>query len=60
MSKKDKPLNYKDPATPMTLLEAEKYLRSVKEWDSVVQMDREIIIKWAEFLKKREETKNNT
>ena len=45
MKKKEKPLNFKDPKAPMTLLDAEKYLRSIKEWDDVAQMDREIIIK---------------
>lgn len=54
MNKKEKPLNYKDPETPMTLLEAEKYLRSIKEWEGMTQIDRETVIKWAEFLKKRE------
>jgi hypothetical protein len=53
MKKKEKPLNFKDPEAPMTLLDAEKYLRSIKEWDDVARMDREIIIKWAEYLKSR-------
>lgn len=52
MAKKDKPLNYKDPQKPMTLLEAEQYLRKMDEWHGVSTMDREIIIKWAEYLKK--------
>jgi hypothetical protein len=57
MKKKEKPLNFKDPKAPMTLLDAEKYLRSIKEWDDVAQMDREIIIKWATFLKARDTEK---
>lgn len=38
----------------MTMDEATAYLKSIKEWESVWKLDRETIIKWAEFLKKRE------
>lgn len=58
MNKKEKPLNFKDPEAPMTLLDAEKYLRSIKEWDDVSRLDRDIIIKWAEFLKRRDMQKS--
>lgn len=52
--------NKKDePAACMTLLEAETFLRKMGEWHSVVKMDRETIIKWAEFLKAKEKAKNN-
>lgn len=51
---KQKPLNSKDPNSPMTLLEAEKYLRNIKEWDGVTTMERDTIIKWAEYLKNLE------
>jgi len=49
----------------MTLSEATEYLKSIKEWTSVWKLERELIIKWAEFLKKREmeekkSTKNKT
>lgn len=54
MNKKDKPLNAKDPDAPMTLLEAEQYLRSIKEWDGMAVMERETIIKWAQYLKDKE------
>lgn len=39
----------------MSLIEAEKFLRKVGEWHDVVKMDRETIIKWATFLKNKEE-----
>jgi hypothetical protein len=52
MDKKEKPLNYKDPNKPMTLSEAEHYLREIDEWHSVSTLPREIIINWATFLKK--------
>lgn len=38
----------------MTLAEAETYLRKVGEWHGVVTMPRDTIIKWATFLKNRE------
>lgn len=41
----------------MTLEEATKYLKKLGEWESVVNVDRETIIKWAEFLLIREERK---
>jgi len=51
-----KPLNSKDSTDKeMSLIEAEKYLRKIGEWHDVVKMDRETVIKWATFLKKREE-----
>ena len=57
MNKKEKPLNSKtkdSPETSMTLLQAEQYLRKIGEWSDVAQLDREIIINWATFLKKKE------
>lgn len=33
--------------------EATAYLKKIKEWDSVSNMDRETIIKWAQFLKNK-------
>lgn len=56
MNKKDKPLNYRDPDSPMTLEEATAFLKKIKEWESVVNFDRDTIIKWAEFLKKKKAT----
>jgi hypothetical protein len=45
----------------MTMSEATEYLKSIKEWDSVWKLERELIIKWAEFLKQRElEEKKST
>jgi len=38
----------------MTLDEAVEFLRSVGEYDIVLKADRESVIGWAEFLKKRE------
>lgn len=46
-----------ESTTPMTLLEAETFLRKMGEWHGVVKMDRETIIKWAEFLKAKEKSK---
>jgi len=40
----------------MSLEEATAYLKKMNEWESVVSLDRETIIKWAEFLKNREST----
>lgn len=42
----------------MTLLEAEQFLRKIDEWNNVVKMERDIIIKWAMFLKDKQENKN--
>lgn len=57
MSKKDKPLNSKDAKTPMSMEEATTLLKSLGEWESVWNMERDTIIKWAEFLKKKEAKK---
>lgn len=38
----------------MTMDEAITYLKSIKEWESVWKLERDTILKWAEFLKKRE------
>jgi hypothetical protein len=53
MDKKQKSPNHKDPDAPMTLLEAEQFLRKIDEWESVRDMQRDIIINWATFLKKK-------
>lgn len=37
-----------------TFSEAEKFLREIDEWHDVSHLDREIIMKWAEFLKNRD------
>ena len=37
----------------LTMEEATAYLKQIKEWDTVAKMDRETIIKWAEFLKNK-------
>lgn len=55
----NKPLNYKDPSALMSLEDATKYLKKVGEWESVWRLNRDTIIKWAEFLKNRE-TSNET
>jgi len=47
----------KSTTKKMTLAEAETYLRKVGEWHDVVKLERETIIKWAEFLKKKENIK---
>jgi hypothetical protein len=57
MSKKQTPLNYKDPEAPMTMEDATTYLKKLGEWEGVWHLDRDTIIKWAEFLKKKGETK---
>lgn len=44
----------KQTAPQMSLSEAETLLRKLGEWHGVVGMDRETIIKWAEFLKQKE------
>jgi hypothetical protein len=49
----------KQTTKQMTLLEAEKYLRKIDEWHGVVKMERDTIIKWAMFLKSKEEAKKN-
>lgn len=50
----DKPLNYKDPSKSMSLEEATEYLKKIGEWDSVWRLERDTIVKWAEFLKKKD------
>lgn len=50
MTKKDK--SPKDTSPSMTLEEAATLLKKLKEWDGVCNMERETIIKWAEYLKK--------
>jgi hypothetical protein len=57
MNKKEKPLNYKDPEASMTMEEATTFLKKLGEWEGIWHMDRDTIIKWAEFLKKKEATK---
>jgi hypothetical protein len=37
----------------MTIEEATAYLKSIDEWESVWRLERETILKWAEFLKER-------
>jgi len=53
-----KPLNFRDPEAPMSLEAATTYLKKMNEWESVVSLDRDTIIKWAEFLKNRESTEH--
>ena len=50
----DKPLNYKDPTRTMSLEEATTYLKQIGEWESVWRLERDTIVKWAEFLKKKD------
>jgi hypothetical protein len=57
MSKKQKPLNYKDPEQPMNMEEAAVYLKKLGEWEGVWHLDRDTILKWAEFLRNKGETK---
>ena len=38
----------------LTFLEAEKFLRKIDEWHDVSHLDRDTIIKWAEFLLSKE------
>lgn len=45
----------RESTSKMTLLQAEKYLRKIDEWHSVSHLNRELVLKWAEFLKNREE-----
>ena len=37
----------------MSLEEATSYLKKIGEWESVVKLDRQTIIDWAEFLAKK-------
>ena len=53
----NKPLNYKDPSKPMSMAEATEYLKKIGEWESVWKLDRDHILKWAEFLKNKESLK---
>lgn len=41
----------------MTPTEAEKYLKKLDEWNDVAKMDKDVIVKWAMFLKSKEEQK---
>jgi len=49
--KKDNP--EKDSKIIKTLQEAENYLREIGEWNSVYNMDRQVILNWANFLKNK-------
>lgn len=42
----------------MNLEEATSYLKKIGEWESASKFNRETILKWANFLKDREENKN--
>jgi hypothetical protein len=55
MEKKKK--TKKEETVSFTLEEATTYLKKMGEWESVWNMERETIIKWAEFLLVREERK---
>ena len=47
--------------TNMTLDEAAEYLESIGEWHTVRNVPRDVIIKWAEYLKNEEnEISSNT
>ena len=48
-----KPQNYKDPSMTMSLEEATEYLKKIGEWESVWRLERDTIVKWAEFLRKK-------
>lgn len=50
---KSKPQKQKTQQSPLTFIEAEQYLRKIEEWHSVSHLDRDIIIKWAQFLKNK-------
>ena len=50
---KPKPQKQKLSQEPLTFIEAEQYLRKIEEWHSVSHLDRDIIIKWAQFLKNK-------
>jgi hypothetical protein len=41
----------------MSMEEVTNYLKKIGEWESVAKMDRETIMKYAEFLKKKGATK---
>jgi len=45
----------------MTVEEATEYLESIGEWHTVRNVPRDVMIKWAEYLKNEEnEISNNT
>jgi hypothetical protein len=45
----------------MTVEEAAEYLESVGEWHTVRNVPRDVMVKWAEYLKNEEnEISNNT
>lgn len=44
----------------MNLEEATAYLKKIGEWETVLKMEREVILNWANFLKEREEKQNKT
>lgn len=48
-----KTIEKNDKAT-LTLEQATAFLKKIGEWESVWKLDRETIIKWANFLKDRE------
>lgn len=50
----NKPLNYKDPNSSMTLEEATTYLKKIGEWESAWRFNRETILGWANYLKNKE------
>lgn len=52
-----KPTSDKSSQKEMTLAEAEQFLRKIGEWHEAVKMDRDTIIKWATFLKNKEQNK---
>ena len=52
MSKRNTKLTVKEQEN-ITMSEAEQILRKFGEWHGVVGMDRETIIKWAQFLKNK-------
>ena len=54
--KKSKPeFTYEE--THMTMEEATNYLKKMGEWESVWRLDRDTIVKWAEYLLVHEERK---
>ena len=52
-----KTTNEEEDQSIKNLQEAETYLRKNDEWNSVKNMDRQIIINWANFLKNKEGAK---
>jgi hypothetical protein len=44
----------KSSAVNMNLEEATTFLKKIGEWESAWRMERDTIIKWANFLKERE------